>query len=112
MVKGEELKAVDKVMLQLIDDLKERVGLELSTYCFDIGVLRDDITPDSVSKKDYVFYEYQIPFGLTGYMNSVELQDIKSDVLKLLWNSIQRAWIHRKKQAEEAEQATFVSSEG
>lgn len=100
VVKGEELAALDKVMLPFIEDLKKRAKLELSTYCFDIGVLRADITPATVSKNDYVFYEYQIPFGLSGYFDSDDLKEDKTRVAKLFSDSLQRVWISRQKQAQ------------
>lgn len=97
VIKGEELAALDKVMLPFIDDLKNRYKFELTTFCFDIGALRQGITPDTVSREDYVFYEYQIPFGLTGYLGSPEIKQNESKVAKVFWSSLQRAWIERQK---------------
>lgn len=100
VVKGDDLAALDKVMLPFIEDLKNHCRLELTTYCFDIGVLRGDITPDDVSKKDYVFYEYQIPFGLDGYLGSEDIKQDKARVAKLFWSSLQRVWVSRQKSAQ------------
>lgn len=97
IITGDELAALDKVMLQLIEDLKRHYNIELTNYCFDIGVLKQDLTPETVSKTDFVFYEYQIPFGLQGYLNSVEVKENKQQVAKLFMNSIMRSWIARQK---------------
>ncbi len=101
VVKGDDLAALDKVMLPLIDDLQKRCHLQLTTYCFDLGVLRSDITPDNVTKSDYVFYEYQIPFGLSGYLGAEEIRKDQARVAKVFWTSLQRAWVSRRGRAVE-----------
>ncbi len=99
VIRGEELAAVDKVMLTLIDDLKSKCGLKIATYCFDIGVLNPNITPETVSKNDFVFYEYQVPFGIGGYLDSEEVGENKNRVARLFASSLIRAWAARKKKA-------------
>lgn len=96
VVKGADLAALDKVMLPLIDDLQKHYKLQLTTYCFDLGVLRSDTTPENVTKSDYVFYEYQIPFGLSGYLGAEEIRKDKARVAKVFWMSLQRAWVSRR----------------
>lgn len=97
VVKGDDLAALDKVMLPLIDDLQKRCNLSLTTFCFDLGVLREDITPESVTKEDYVFYEYQIPFGLSGYLAAEEVEKNKARVAKVFWEALMRGWVERQR---------------
>ena len=95
LVKNKELEAIDHVMLTLIDRMKAEKGISLSTYCFDIGTLVefDENTPYRI--EDFVFYEFQIPFGFTGYLDSSELDGVKNKTIFMLSNSIQYNWLNR-----------------
>jgi len=95
LIKNKELAAIDYVMLTLIDKLKAEKGIALSTYCFDIGTLKsfDENTPYRI--EDLVFYEFQIPFGFTGYTDLQELDGIRNEILFMLSNSVQRNWLNR-----------------
>lgn len=97
VVKGDDLAALDKVMLPLIDDLQKRCKLNLTTFCFDLGVLRNDITPGNVTRDDYVFYEYQVPFGLSGYLAADEVEKNKVHVAKVFWEALMRGWVERQR---------------
>lgn len=96
LIKGDELAALDKIMLSLIGDLQTHCKLHLSTFCFDLGVLRDDITSDNVTNQDYVFYEYQIPFAMSGYLSSAEVGNDKRRVAKLFEYSLISSWLARQ----------------
>lgn len=95
LIKDKELNAIDRVMLTLIDKLKTEKGISLSTYCFDIGTLVafDENAPYRI--EDVVFYEFQIPFGFTGYTDSAELDGVRSKTIFMLSNSLQRNWLSR-----------------
>lgn len=95
LIRNKELEAIDQVMLTLVDKLKAEQGISLSTYCFDLGTLVafDESTPYRV--EDLVFYEFQIPFGFTGYLDSAELDGVRSKTLFMLSNSLQRNWLSR-----------------
>ncbi|MDX1694018.1 MAG: hypothetical protein R3208_09645 [Ketobacteraceae bacterium] len=97
LVTGDELAALDKIMLGLIADLQEAHQSRLTTFCFDLGLLRDNVSADDATKDDYVFYEYQIPFGLSGYITAPEVEENKTRVARLFMGSLQRSWISRKK---------------
>ncbi len=97
IVTGKELAALDKVMLALIKDLQHYGKLEITTFCFDLGVLRADITPENVTREDYVLYEYQIPFGLNGYISAPEVKEQGAKVARMFMGSLQRSWISRQK---------------
>lgn len=97
LVKGEELAALDRVLLPLIEDLQHRCNLELTTFCFDLGLLRKPSCPDDARKEDFIFYEYQIPFGLAGYITAPEVIDNKARVARMFMGSLQRSWIARNR---------------
>ena len=107
LVTGSELEALDTIMLKLIEDLRNRGCLELTTFCFDLGLLRRDMTTKDVTKNDFVFYEYQIPFGLSGYLATEEVRKQSSLVARLFMGSLMRSWIARQKR----ESATSSSLE-
>ncbi|MBA54092.1 MAG: hypothetical protein CMK89_06505 [Pseudomonadales bacterium] len=97
VVTGDELAALDKLMLALIKDIRDQYGLDITTYCFDIGALTDQLKPDTISKQDIVFYEYQVPFGLEGYLSSELVKENKNRVARMFAASLVRAWAFRKK---------------
>jgi len=63
MVEGDELREIDEFMTQFISDLEERAGGNLSRICFDFGIM----SGDGDLKDRVVFYEFQMPFGYSGY---------------------------------------------
>ncbi len=72
----QEVSNLDKFMTQFIGDIEDRVGIELPTLCFDIGV-----TDNSVLEGDYDFekmkdavvpFECQLPFSSAGYFAKIK----------------------------------------
>ena len=99
LLSDKEHKAIDGVILPLIKDLEEKKGINISTYCFDIGLLRPVDQPNASMKSLIVFYEFQMPFDMTGYLYAPELEGIRKKTQKLLVNSFLREWNDRKMSA-------------
>lgn len=110
LIKDESLAAIDKLVLALIEDLRVHHGISLSTYCFDMGILNDNLHPDTISKDDVVFYEFQMPFAFSGYLDSREVDPVRKETSQLLKYSLQRNWIEREVGTEELESILSVSS--
>jgi hypothetical protein len=88
----EELKQVDDFMQQFVFDLENRLGSSLNTMCFDLGIKDDSIYKGEYNfqkmKESIVFYEFQIPFGINGYLD--EFYNLNGRNLNTLRNNIKR----------------------
>ncbi|MBV1881924.1 MAG: hypothetical protein KUG82_09840 [Pseudomonadales bacterium] len=95
ILNDEEHEAIDAVILPLIKDLEEKRGIKMTTYCFDIGLLREvsGITP--FTKNDIVFYEFQMPFDMIGYFRASDLTAVRKETQKMLETSFIREWLDR-----------------
>lgn len=75
LVEGQELNNLDRFMMQFLRDLEEKIGGKLGTLCFDIGITNPQALLEPYDfesmKESVVFYEFQVPFGFTGYLRSL-----------------------------------------
>lgn len=71
----EELRRMDSFMQRFVADLEGRLGTKLNTMCFDLGILDTSIFKDEYDfekmRETVVFYEFQMPFGITGYLDEI-----------------------------------------
>lgn len=71
----EELQRMDDFMKRFVADLEGKLGVKLNTMCFDLGVKDKSIFEDNYDfekmRQSVVFYEFQIPFGITGYLDEL-----------------------------------------
>ncbi len=70
-----ELTRMDAFMSRFINDLEEHIGTRLNTLCFDVGVKDSTVFDGDYDfdkmRKSIVFYEFQIPFGVSGYLDEI-----------------------------------------
>lgn len=76
-----ELGRMDTFMKQFIGDVEEKLGTKFNTQCFDLGVKDRSVFEGEYDfekmKQTIVFYEFQIPFGITGYLDELYGRDGK-----------------------------------
>lgn len=82
-----ELERMDDFMRRFVGDLEAMLGSELSTLCFDLGVKDKSVFEGEYDfeklKAATVFYEFQLPFGISGYLDELYTLNGKSvDTLK------------------------------
>lgn len=69
------LDYVDRFMLELLSDLEKHLGTTFGTFCVDIGLLDTSVfnAPynDAAMRRSVTFYEFQVPFGLSGYLDTL-----------------------------------------
>ena len=95
ILNDEEHEAIDAVILPLIKDLDEKRGIKMTTYCFDIGLLREVSGATPFTKNDLVFYEFQMPFDMNGYFRASDLTAVRKETQKMLVTSFIREWTDR-----------------
>lgn len=73
-----ERRNLDKFMLQFLHDVEKKLGTILGTLCVDLGIKDDIILSEGYDfremQKNIVFYEHQLPFGISGYTSSLPEQ--------------------------------------
>ncbi|SRR5258706_5902286 len=90
--KPNEVEYMDKFMLQFQADIEKEIGGTLGTFCVDIGVkdrhVFDNPYDFDEMRKAIVFYEFQVPFGFSGYLRN--LPDQRRGVTSILPTPIYR----------------------
>lgn len=76
-----EQENLDRFMLEFLAKLEAKVGGALGTLCVDIGVkdgrVLERVYDEQGLKENIVFYEFQVPFGMTGYTNQLPMRPRK-----------------------------------
>lgn len=94
----EELRKIDSFMQHFVADLEPRIGTKLNVMCFDPGVKDKTIFKGDYDfekmKETVVFYEFQIPFGITGYLDELYSRDGRT--LERLANLAKRVRLQTK----------------
>ena len=66
---------LDRFMNGFITDVEAALGTTLATVCVDIGSLKKGTLEDDYDeerlKRDIVFYEHQLPFGMSPYLQEM-----------------------------------------
>ncbi len=74
-----ELDRMDKFMARFVSDLEQQLGTKLDTQCFDLGIKDKSIFEGDYDfekmRRSVVFYEFQIPFGISGYLDEIYTKD-------------------------------------
>lgn len=94
----DELHRIDGFMQRFVSDLENHLGSKLNTMCFDLGVKDKSIFEGEYDfekmKEEVVFYEFQIPFGITGYLD--ELYSREGRPIERLKNLVKRTRLQIK----------------